>query len=245
MATAFIAFYLKMSSNTNLILPSHNLLPKVKIAHFNLSSINKENPNIKALIDKEDPDVVSFQEFTPDWEKTLVTTLNFKYPYSHKMKRVDPFGMAIFSKRAFREINTFSYKQVPNLHITLENDMSNIDIISSYIPGFYPAPNLNTEEHLDKILEQVHDSKNPVIAFGDYSMVYWSPLLTDFRNKAALNNSRRSSSLSTVNPYDHIFFNNKLECVEFNEIKDKDQNHIGISGTYQIKSRIDNPTVEN
>lgn len=49
MATAFIAFFLKIASNENLVLPQQNLLPKIKVAHFNLSSFNKEQVKIDEL----------------------------------------------------------------------------------------------------------------------------------------------------------------------------------------------------
>ncbi len=237
MATAFIAFYLKISSNDNLILPQANLLPKVKVAHFNLSTFNKEDPEIEVILQEIDPDVISFQEFTPDWERPLSTMLMIKYPYSHKMMRVDPFGMAIFSKKPFKNINTFMYEDIPNLVLSINNGLQDIDIVSSYIPLFYPNPKMNRKDHLDKVTAAISVSNNPVIVMGDYSRVYWQGEMVQFRNESKLNNSRRSTALSSPNPYDHIFYSDELECVQFDEIRESNQNHIGITGTYQINSR--------
>jgi len=237
MATAFIAFFLKVSSNDNLILPQHNLLPKIKVAHFNLSTFNKEDPEIELILNEINPDVISFQEFTPDWESPLSTMLMINYPYAHKMMRVDPFGMAIFSKKPFKNINTFMYDDIPNLTVTINNDLQDIDIISSYIPLFYPQPKMNREHHLDIVSNAIAESKNPKVVIGDYSRVYWQAEMVKFRNNSKLNNSRRSTALSSPNPYDHIFYSDELECVQFDEIRESNQNHIGITGTYQINSR--------
>ena len=67
-------------------------------------------------------------------------------------------------------------------------------------------------------------------------MVYWTQEIRDFRSNANLNNSRRDISQSNLRvPYDHIFFSNDLQCVEFSELKSENQNYLGITGTYQIK----------
>ena len=237
MATAFIAFYLKISSNDNLILPQHNLLPKIKVAHFNLSTLNKDVPEIESILQEIDADVISFQEFTPDWVNPLSSMLMISYPYSHKVMRVDPFGMAIFSKKPFKNISTFMYNEIPNLVLTIDNNFQDIDILSSYVPLFYPIPQMTRVDHLSEISKAIDACNNPVIVLGDYSKVYWQGEMVQFRNESKLNNSRRSTVLSSPNPYDHIFYSDELECIQFDEIRESNQNHIGITGTYQINSR--------
>jgi len=237
MATAFIAFYLKVSSNDNLILPQQNQLPSIKVAHFNLSSVSKDDLEIEKILMQVDADVVTFQEFTPDWERPLATMLMLNYPHSYKMMRADPFGIAVFSKKSFKNIETFKYNNIPNLTLTVDNNMQDIDIISAYIPLFYPGPNLNRENHLNAVTEQIQQSENPVIVLGDYSRVYWQSEMIRFRNINKLNNSRRSTALSSPNPYDHIFYTEELECIQFDEITEMEQNHIGITGTYQTNLR--------
>ena len=64
MATAFIAFYLKMASNTNLIYPDSTVLPNITVANFNLSYFNPETVDINELLEDLDVDLISFQEYT-------------------------------------------------------------------------------------------------------------------------------------------------------------------------------------
>jgi len=96
---------------------------------------------------------------------------------------------------------------------------------------------MNREHHLDIVSNAIAESKNPKVVIGDYSRVYWQAEMVKFRNNSKLNNSRRSTALSSPNPYDHIFYSDELECVQFDEIRESNQNHIGITGTYQINSR--------
>lgn len=237
MATAFIAFFLKISSNDNLVLPQKNFLPKLKVAHFNLSSFNRETIEIDELFKRIEADVISFQEFTPDWEIPLGSALKFNFPHAYKMTRVDPFGMAIFSTKTIN-VRTFNYKKIPNIVVSIDNELGGIDIITSYIPSVYPDPSLERDEHLELLIKTVNSIENPVIALGDYNEVYWDKEITQFTNRTQLKNSRRSTALSYFKPYDHIFFSDKLECVQFDEIYDQEQNHLGIVGTYQMKSGI-------
>ncbi len=238
LSTAFVAFFLKMASNSDIILPQSNFLPKIKVVHINLSSVNKENPELAEIIKKLNADFVSFQEYTPDWDVLLQRELNIIFPMWHKMKRVDPFGVALFSEKNFNDKKTFYYENIPNVIMTLENPLHDIDIISAYVPLLYPLPNLNRKSHFDIITEQVQKSKNPVIIMGDFSEVYWSKELSSFRTSNALNNSRRGPNFSPERSYDHIFYSDHLECVHFEEITDSHGNQLGICGTYQMKTNF-------
>lgn len=242
MATAFIAFFLKMASNTNLIYPDSTVLPKISVANFNLSYFNPETVDINAFFNDIDVDLISFQEYTPDWDLVLKKALRLKYPYRHSMVKADPFGMAIYSKKAFKNRSTFFYKGIPNINILIKNDMEDIQVICSYIPIVYPKTDMNNVEHLRALQEYILKLEEPVITMGDFHMVYWSQQLNEFMDKGSMENSRRSSTLLRTRIYDHIFYSDLLECTEFNEIQDRDQNHIGIEGTYQLRSSLSNPT---
>jgi len=236
MATAFIAFYLKMASNTNLIYPSSSVLPKISVANFNLSTFNREHINLDSLFNEVDADLISFQEYTPDWDKFFLEKLLAKYPFAHRRVKANPFGMAIYSKKSFKHTSNFDYKGLPNINILIQNEMEDINVICSYIPTVYPGPDMNNTEHLNVLTQEINKLKKPVITMGDFHMVYWSQELNEFMAKASMENSRRSSTLLRTRIYDHIFFSDLLECTQFKEIQDGQQNHIGIIGTYQLRS---------
>jgi len=236
MATAFIAFYLKMASNTNLIYPSSSVLPKMSVANFNLSSFNREHINIDSLFENVEADLISFQEYTPDWDQAILERLIDKYPFAHRRVKANPFGMAIFSKKPFKHTSNFDYKGLPNIDILIKNTMEDIHVICAYIPLAYPGTDMDNTEHLSVLANHINQLNKPAIVMGDFHMVYWSQELNEFTGKAALENSRRSSTLTRTRIYDHIFYSDLLECTQFKEIQDLEQNHIGIVGTYQLRS---------
>lgn len=84
LASGFLAFFLKTASNSNLVLPTDNNLPKVKVAHFNLSSLQPFDPEFKNKINFADHDVISFQEYTPVWDAFIFDALRATHPYSQK-----------------------------------------------------------------------------------------------------------------------------------------------------------------
>jgi len=243
-ACGLLAFYLKTASNSNMILPQVNNLPKIKVAHYNLSSFKGYDPNFAELITKNDCEFISFQEYTPDWHPFIQKKLLEKYQYSYTNLRIDPFGMAVYSKLPIKDVKTFNYKEIPNLDVTLNPGNRDISIISSYIaPPSLRSNKLKSEEHLDAIATYVQSIDHPAIILGDFNQVYWTSDIQKFREDARLNNSRRNIDITAKVPYDHIFYSQLLECISFKEIKDKDLDHLGITGTFQHKSAITNPAI--
>ena len=244
MACGFLAFFLKTASNTNLVLPTDNNLPKIKVAHFNLSSFELFDPEFKEQINSTKSDVISFQEYTPDWDAFIPNELKDSFPFVYKMVRIDLFGMAIFSKRRIKDVNIFHYKDIPNLHLKVNSGIQDVNLISSYIvPPSLANKKNQPEEHLNELAKYIGKLKNPTIALGDFNQVYWTNGIKEFRDKTNFSNSRRTISITSKAPYDHIFYSNQLECINFLEINDKSQNHLGIAGTFQNKTTVSNPAI--
>jgi len=238
--SAFLAFFLKTASNTNLVFPGETNLPKVTVAHVNLSSIAGDFDDLMAMVEDIDVDVISFQEFTPLWDKKLKDRLKGKYKHQKSMVRIDFFGMALYSKYPFVQQEIFNYNEKPNLLVGLNAKGMRFYLLSSYV---LPPINRKTSEeakgHLQKISDRINQISHPIISLGEFNMVYWSNEIRYFREAAQLQNSRRATSLNSLEvDYDHIFYSKDFECVFFEELRGKDQKRLGIVGTYQIKTDL-------
>lgn len=244
LACGLLAFYLKTASNSNMILPEQNNLPKVKVAHFNLASFEKYDTSFQNLIFKTDCDVISFQEYTPDWDKYVSNQLLEKFPFAHRMIRADLFGMAMYSKKQIKDIDVFYHNEIPNLNITINTGLQDVQIISSHV---VKLPNqlskVKSKDHLKELADYISKLKNPSVILGDFNRVNWDTEIKEFRDQAELGNSRRHVSSITEKPYDHIFYSKLLECIKFWEIEDEAQNHLGIAGVYQTKTSVSNPAI--
>jgi endonuclease/exonuclease/phosphatase (EEP) superfamily protein YafD len=233
-----LCMFLKQASNSNLIFPEENREPFISVAHINVSSSEQGYQAILDKVKNMNPEVVSFQEVTPDWDVALQRGLSKEYPYSGHLVRIDPFGMAIFSKLPINKMDTFYYKQIPNLITKVQiGHEKEVEIVSSYIlPPLNRNSGMRSKEHLYAIAEKINKLFHPVIMLGDFNMVYWSNELRTFRGATQLENSRRDVSLTGLKmPYDHIFYSPDIECTSFREITDSNADHLGIMGMYQMK----------
>lgn len=244
LASGLLAFYLKTASNTNMMLPASNNLPKVRVAHFNLSSFDKSDDGLIEKIMNTESDVISFQEYTPDWDAYIARKLIRAYPNIHRMVRIDLFGMAIYSKKPIENPITFYYKDIPNINVTIHSGLQDVNIISSYIaPPSLTSKDINSKDHLAHLGDYISKITNPTIILGDFNQVYWTHDIKEFRDKSDLVNSRRNISLTSKVPYDHIFHSRLLECISFQEIADNNENHLGITGHFQFKTSVSNPAI--
>lgn len=233
-----LCIFLKSASNDHLILPENTMAPKMSIAHFNLSYIGENYEEFIQRIKDVDADIVSLQELTPDWDLYLKTHLADKYPHVLKNVRIDPFGKALFAKNELVSRDTIDAKGNPILKSMLKLGDRTVNLMSAYIlPPLNESSRNNAIDQLDILSVKVKGSRKPTIIIGDLNMVYWSNEIRAFRKDAGLENSRRGfTPLGFKIPYDHMFYSEQLECSRFEELQDSLSNHLGILGTFQLKS---------
>jgi len=238
--SAALALWLKNASNDNLKLPILNEEVKLKIAHVNLSNIDDRLIETLHILDKEQVDVVSFQELTPDWTNVLADELASGFPHKFTNVRIDPYGMAIYSKYPFSEADTILSGGIPSLSVDVSFGGEVFHIISTYLTPALDNKSLQqAAAQLKRVSAQVNKVNENVVALGEYNMVYWTQEIRNFRSSTNLKNSRRDIAQGNLRvPYDHIFFSSDLECIEFKELIGDQQKYLGILGTYQVKSRV-------
>ncbi|MDF1698663.1 MAG: hypothetical protein P1U56_22615 [Saprospiraceae bacterium] len=235
--TAALCVFLKNASHTALKHSEANEESKLNVAHINLGNFTYDFESIEELLLDEKIDVVSLQEYTPYWDDLFGEHFKLLFPYSKSELRIDIYGLAIYSRLPFIASETFMCDGVPNMNVTVKKENATFQVISSYLTPALDNQSLTVAaKQLGMIAEKVNDSTEPLIALGEYNMVYWTKEIRSFRAKTNLQNSRRDLVEGNFRvPYDHIFFSNVLECTQFKELKDQSQNYIGIMGTYQMK----------
>ena len=237
-----LCLFLKQSSNEHLRLPEQTKEEMISIAHFNTSSASDGYASLVQSALESEADIISFQEVTPDWDIYLKQNLSETYPFFASNVRIDPYGMAFFSKIPIENYDTFHYQDIPHQMANISiSENKQVNIISAHVlPPVGQVMNERAKMHLNTIAEIIQGKPDPSIVLGDFNLVYWSNEIRDFRNKADLANSRRdiASNLFKIPPYDHIFFSEELECTGFQDISDTISNHLGIIGSYQFKNPI-------
>lgn len=235
-ACALLCVFLKSASNSNLKMPEINDETKLSIAHVNVTSAEESYEALTNDLLSRNLDIISFQEVKPDWSRFLRQSLEETHPYIIENVRIDPFGMAIYSKFPFQYIDTMFAEEVPFLSAKIElSEETEITIVNTMIlPSINSKLDSTQRGQLQYIQEYLKANEGSELVIGDFNMVYWSNRIREFRESAALLNSRRDVSQSVLSvPYDHIFHSSDLECTMFRDMIDSSGNRIGIFANLQ------------
>ena len=237
-ACVVLCLFLKDSSNSAFLFPQINRGASIRVAHVDLSAAGNNYDVFMKSILNQNADVISFQEVDPNWNAVFDFYLTNLYPHSNLNIRIDPFGMAVFSKKPIIRSDTLFFEDYPTLLTTVFVDnQKSITIMSSYtMPGLDNNFKANNRRYLAGLAQEILKSRTPVISIGKFNMAYWNNDLKVFANRTDMEHSRRDAvAAGLTTPYDHIYYTNELECTSFYEILDSERNHQGIIGNYQFK----------
>ncbi|MEO1517590.1 MAG: endonuclease/exonuclease/phosphatase family protein [Bacteroidota bacterium] len=240
---AGLCLFLKYASNTDLKFPNQTSSQVIKFSHLNISNSGEDYPTTIETILSADADIISIQEVTPDWARALQEPLKALYPHSKTLTRLDPYGVAVFSKHPFRSIDTFHFEEIPNIVGSIRPPGFDKDIhfISAHtVPPLYSTAFERMKAHLDKIIYHVQMTNGPMITMGDFNAPPWWAEIQNLKDAAYLQDSRRSSQSSFdnlfQNPIDYILYSDHFECIGFENIQTEITSHLGITGTYQFNT---------
>lgn len=245
--TAILAIFLKVVTNSEMKPPEKTAdMPTIKVAHFNVNNSNEDFASTIKTILTVEADFISIQETTPYWDSILWNELRVDYPHTFSQPDLGLFGMTVFSKKPFIYIDTVRYEEIPNIvgSIALDEEHSLNFIGSHLLPALNYKYYARLKEHLNFISDYCNKHEKPMLTFGDYHTVPWSNEVFDFKQKTNLSNSRKgftptfphgASTLLEV-PIDHFFFSEELKCLSFSTVSSLYTSHLGIQGTFQLKS---------
>jgi len=247
-ACVILCLFLKDSSNSAFLFPQINRGANLRVAHVDLSAAGNNFDVFMKSILNLNADVISFQEVDPNWTEVFNFYMPELYPHNNLNIRIDPFGMAVFSKKPIIRSDTLYFEDYPTLLTTLfvDNEKS-ITIMSSYTMPSSLGNNYKTSNrrYLAGLAQEILKSTTPVINIGKFNMVYWNNDLKVFANRTDMEHSRRDAvAAGLTTPYDHIYYTDELECTSFEEILDDERTHQGIIGNYQFKTVEQTPSSE-
>ena len=239
-----LCLHLRSASDQRIKFPSENTSTQISVANVNLS-LSEDYASTMHTVWSSDVDVISFQEYTPDWRAYLTEQLSERYPYQSHLTRIDPYGIAIFSKYPLSEVDTFIYEEIPNLHAQVKlGDDQRFHIISAHtMAPVNSAAYGEIRLHFQAISDFMSALDGPIIMLGDLNIPSWSEELKEFKSFASLNDSRRdigpASVAGTISllkiPIDHIMYSQDVECTAFQVLTNASDAHLGIFGRYQLK----------
>lgn len=247
LCTAAICLFLKNASNQDIRLPMENAGPKLRVALLDLSAAEDGYGKTLDHILDLNADLVSVQELTPNWVPALHDSLCQMYPYQLSVPRIDPYGMGVYSRLPFEQVDTFYFGRIPNLRtsISIGPDLS-VHLIHSISRA--PVNEMaysDIRDHFREVMRYSAPLEGELITMGNYHLPSWSPEIQEFKALSGLKDSRRdglprrSVGLATFFgvPVDHIFFSEGLECTDFSSVFNESSSHLGITGCYQLRTK--------
>ena len=197
---------------------------KLRLINFNISYNNpvKNFENIREMILSEKPDIVQFQEFSPQMQDKI-KTLRSIFPYSTELnKPKGPYDSLILSKHPLT--NT----KVDDNHVVITNLILNDAEIS--IVGVHLLTG-GTQKSFNNALQQIsylktivnNTSKN-LILLGDLNMTSTSKRFANFLKETNLYTYTSYKNITSTWPafvpnflgtqIDHILFSNNFKMVD-------------------------------
>lgn len=245
---AVLCLHLKNASNISLAAPQVVVDKNsgFSICHFNLSSIQEKLDEELMLIDEMQPDILVFQEFTPQFQDQIIDHYDSVYSDYTEFVRMDDYGQVIFTSFPVLDKDTFLIYNTPVIRLRFQiGDGRYVQLISHYnLPPITRKYKEDSKMVFSQLGDFIAQAGEPVIYLGTLNYVSWDNELVRFRYEADLNDSRRSFFPSLSNgdkslfyaPVDHIYYNNYLDCIQFKKVENNSNQKIGIRGEYQISN---------
>ncbi len=243
---AAMAFYLNEHTNSGLVKTTPTNTPRLTIAHFNVGASGENYAAMVEIIQSRKADLVSCQEVNLTWDTVLLHGLRAAYPYSVSLPDFSANGLAVYSKMPFQRLDTFYFRDMPNLigKIKLPGSDTAFSFVSSITRPTIVGKDIDQlREHLRLVSFEANKTKTSIFAFGEFNAPPWSGEILDFKSATRLLDSRKPLTTTIPNgyfqllrvPVDHIFFSDEFECLNFEELSSNKTWHLGIEGVFQLK----------
>ncbi len=234
-ACAVMNLYFKFASDITIRPPEITEEPRVTLFLVDMNTFPESWKENEFTLKNVDADLIAIPNYTPDWDFYFQKSLAEKYPFVQRNVRIDDFGMAIFSKFDLDAANIESIQRKPHLRTgVIDQSLRSIKLCMLHTdPPLYKNSFLKLRSQLDSLSKCIGQSNMPLLTFGNFHLDQFSEEIQDFRAKAKLKDSRTSTIPALIPPTHHIFFNDQLECIRFENIYNQKAEKIGIMGEYQ------------
>jgi len=221
----FTADILSSCNHCNAVIKDRSQIRnKLRLISFNISY---ENPvenfeNIREMILSEKPDIVQFQEFSPQMQDKI-KTLRSIFPYSTEIdKPKDPFDSLILSKYPL------TYTKVEENHAVITNLILNeaeISIVGIHLLTGGTKKNFNNAlQQISYLKTMVSNTNKNLILLGDLNMTSTSKRFAKFLKETNLYTYTSYKNITSTWPafvpnflgiqIDHILFSNNFKMVD-------------------------------
>ena len=217
---------------------------ELSVLQFNVLATNTSYQSTIDRIEQLNPDLLSFQEVSPNWEKMLESNLRQSYPYYKIASNGDHHqGIAIFSKRPLSELEVYDWNGTLNITGKIQLRQESINFVSLHTRS--PTTKERWKQrnkHLKILQEHISNGEGEFLVLGDFNTVPWDKRLVSFKSHTNLKDSRKrlTPTYPAWNPFvaqipiDYILHSDGIGCDSLNAVKIT-SDHKAILGSFLIK----------
>jgi len=218
--------------------------PTVSILVSNVLMDNRETAKLKALIERENPDIIFMVE-TDQWWAEQMDYLKEEYPHQLLKPTDNTYGLLLYSKKepTKLELNYYVQDDVPSINATFKLDKNSKKTFDFY--GIHPRPpapeesktSIPRDAELVMVGKEIEKKDNPTIVAGDFNDVAWSHTSRLFRRIGSLLDPRIGRGMfSTFHadyvllrwPLDHVFHSDEFQVIEIKKLEHVGSDHFPI-----------------
>jgi endonuclease/exonuclease/phosphatase (EEP) superfamily protein YafD len=176
----------------------------VSLVALNLLYLQEDPVATRAYLGRQSPDLLILSEFTPRWREKL-QILERRYPYFALRTRLNPWGIALYSKYPLEAIEDLDLGDDRSSHlrvlVKLPGGLAEVYAVHLASP---PSPRLAHQRNvqLRKLGARITaaDPDLPKIVAGDFNTTPYSPYFQDLLRDSGLRDGRRPFGLHVTWP---------------------------------------------
>jgi endonuclease/exonuclease/phosphatase (EEP) superfamily protein YafD len=218
----------------------------LRIAHLNVYQLNDRYDEVLRSAIASGADVLSLQEVDNDWAHALREGLASTYPYSHVEARINCYGIALFSKQPFIEVQTRGTERAPLIEAVVSTDDGPVRIVSVHATSPISYAHFQRRNALLKHLAANIDARAmPTVLVGDLNTVHWDRAYRNFHTRSGLQPvngpaMRTWPSLGPIAliPLDHLMISPGLGATDVQRFTIPGSDHRGLVADIHLPADV-------
>ncbi|MBK9759334.1 MAG: endonuclease/exonuclease/phosphatase family protein [Flavobacteriales bacterium] len=215
----------------------------LRVAQMNLLQPNDDHAEVLEEALATGADVISFQEVSPEWAQVLKVNLKSAYPFHRSMPGTNCYGIALFSKIPFEQVEVKQLCRRPMVEamVRTPNGLIRLFCVHATSPGNYTCFRERNEQ-LDMLATLINSSSIPTILIGDLNTVGWDKALARLCNRTGLREHSKSTGATwpsiagmALIPLDHVLVTRQLSVSSLDSFRISGSDHRGLVSTIQAR----------
>lgn len=210
--------------------------PALRLFHMNVLQPNTAFAEVLAVAQASDADVISVQEVGPEWAEALLRGLVASHPYVHREPRNNCYGIALFSKRPFQQVELLEVEGTPFIEARIDMAGGSLRLLAVHATSPISYEHFRRRNaQLERLSAHLACTKEATILVGDLNTVPWDTAFARFCGRTGLRSTTTPfqrtwpalGPLAAI-PLDHVLVSPEVGCAALRTVYIPGSDHRGL-----------------